>query len=333
MPTFTTRRDEVTTIGRARERVLHILRGLSRPIKRWTECRLILRSGFFDTEWYGFLNAQAHRSIWNSATHYLKYGASSKLYPSINFDAEEYLIENPDVQSANANPLVHYLRYGRFEGRPAYPITPTKLLSLLNMSGDALEIQSTIKDARPVVFLWSEDCSEVRKIGAALESFHTDIHFVSDSFAGSETTGGPFNGGRLHSASQSNSTAVPDRVEKPSLIWIVTKSVAFFEFAQAQIDPLFRDVPQIIELIGCTSELIRALEKQISRADLVVLRDRGLEIGTTETGLDMEKVRFYEHEESMAVSARSNFLISVWQSRANQLMKSYDHSFCYNTDL
>ena len=78
---------------------------------------ILLRSGFFDPDWYLKTNLDVARTGEDPLDHYLEVGGTEGRSPSLHFNAERYLLENPDVAEDGINPLLHYLQYGVAEGR------------------------------------------------------------------------------------------------------------------------------------------------------------------------------------------------------------------------
>jgi hypothetical protein len=79
---------------------------------------MLLRSGFFDPDWYLQTNLDVARTGEDPLDHYLEVGGIEERSPSLYFNAQLYLLENPDVAEAGINPLLHYLQFGGAEGRP-----------------------------------------------------------------------------------------------------------------------------------------------------------------------------------------------------------------------
>jgi hypothetical protein len=78
---------------------------------------ILLRSGFFDADWYLKTNIDVARAGEDPLDHYLEAGGMEGRSPSLYFNAELYLLENPDVAKSGMNPLFHYLQYGAAEQR------------------------------------------------------------------------------------------------------------------------------------------------------------------------------------------------------------------------
>jgi hypothetical protein len=79
--------------------------------------RLLLRSGFFDPDWYLRTNLDVARTDGDPLDHYLEVGDREGRSPSQYFNAKQYRLENPDVAQHGINSLLHYLQYGAAEGR------------------------------------------------------------------------------------------------------------------------------------------------------------------------------------------------------------------------
>ncbi len=87
-------------------------------IKRLTpDAATILRSPFFDANWYLAQYPDVAGSDIELASHYADFGWRESRQPSALFDGPWYLDQNPDVAEAGVNPLVHYMNAGWFEGR------------------------------------------------------------------------------------------------------------------------------------------------------------------------------------------------------------------------
>jgi hypothetical protein len=96
------------------------LAALLRP-RLWLRTRrdanLVVRSDFFDADWYIERNADIQALGVDPAKHFVRYGGQEGRAPGPAFSSRCYLDENPDVAHAGLNPLLHYLRLGRAEGR------------------------------------------------------------------------------------------------------------------------------------------------------------------------------------------------------------------------
>lgn len=96
------------------------LAALLRP-RLWLRTRrdanLVVRSDFFDADWYIERNADIHALGVDPAKHFVRYGGQEGRAPGPAFSSRCYLDENPDVAHAGLNPLLHYLRLGRAEDR------------------------------------------------------------------------------------------------------------------------------------------------------------------------------------------------------------------------
>jgi hypothetical protein len=83
---------------------------------------IVLRSGFFDADWYLRTNLDIVPTGEDPLDHYLAAGGTEGRSPSLYFNAEQYLLENPDVAERGLNPLLHYLEFGVAEGRRIRPL-------------------------------------------------------------------------------------------------------------------------------------------------------------------------------------------------------------------
>jgi hypothetical protein len=102
--------------------VHYLTEGLKHDLKIRTvdwqrQRKLLLRSGFFDPDWYLKTNVDVASTGENPLDHYLEVGGTEGRSPSLYFNAELYLLENPDVAENGINPLLHYLQFGVAEGR------------------------------------------------------------------------------------------------------------------------------------------------------------------------------------------------------------------------
>ncbi len=83
---------------------------------------IILRSMFFDSDFYLATNPDLRHLGVDIASHYLQHGGFEGRDPGPFFSSAEYLRANADVRKQKINPLLHYELYGRSEGRPP-PLT------------------------------------------------------------------------------------------------------------------------------------------------------------------------------------------------------------------
>jgi hypothetical protein len=102
--------------------VHYLTEGLKHGLKirkvDWQRRRtILLRSSFFDPDWYLKTNLDVARRGEDSLDHYLEVGGTEGRSPGPCFNAQRYLLENPDVAKNGINPLLHYLQYGVAEGR------------------------------------------------------------------------------------------------------------------------------------------------------------------------------------------------------------------------
>ncbi|WP_444938428.1 hypothetical protein [Microbulbifer sp. JMSA002] len=99
-------------------------KGLKQKHRQRKELQKIIKSGFFNEEWYlrnypdVACNEDAAR---DPALHYLKHGAFEGRNPGPGFDSQWYLDTNLDVKDSGFNPLLHYISMGRKEGREPLP--------------------------------------------------------------------------------------------------------------------------------------------------------------------------------------------------------------------
>lgn len=116
-------------LSHARAQLANSQKGLRERITdRWMarkHCKLIRRSGLFDSEWY--LNAYPDVASDAKASerpllHFVLHGGAERRNPGPDFDTAWYIRTNPDVAADGLNPLVHYLLHGKGEGRPIKPV-------------------------------------------------------------------------------------------------------------------------------------------------------------------------------------------------------------------
>ena len=74
---------------------------------------MLLKSDFFDKEYYLSNNDDVKKAKVDPIKHYLKFGWKEGRNPSAEFDGNEYLNQRPDVRVAGICPLVHYIKFGR----------------------------------------------------------------------------------------------------------------------------------------------------------------------------------------------------------------------------
>lgn len=82
--------------------------------------QLLLRSRYFNPDWYLQRYPDVAGRKMDAAMHYLKYGAREGRDPGPAFSTRGYLKRYPDVVDSGMNPLVHYLRHGMQEGRATH---------------------------------------------------------------------------------------------------------------------------------------------------------------------------------------------------------------------
>ena len=104
-------------------KILHFLHLISKDKYRKLKAKytadylLILKSKYFDKEWYLRTNPDVEEAGIDPIKHYLEHGWKERRNPSILFDGNKYLKEFPDVRNSGINPLLHYEKYGRKENR------------------------------------------------------------------------------------------------------------------------------------------------------------------------------------------------------------------------
>lgn len=90
------------------------------------EVEWVLKSNYFDAEWYLEQYPDVVNGGLNPAKHYFSFGAKEGRDPSSRFSTQFYLNRYPDVAHSNINPLVHFERFGIHEDRE---IAPSKYAS------------------------------------------------------------------------------------------------------------------------------------------------------------------------------------------------------------
>lgn len=81
------------------------------------EVQRVVRSKFFDAEFYAEAAGMSFAVPAEAARHYLERGWQQGFSPSVEFDTRYYLSKYRDVAAAFMQPLLHYLDFGAREGR------------------------------------------------------------------------------------------------------------------------------------------------------------------------------------------------------------------------
>lgn len=102
--------------------------------------RLILKSGFFDAEWYVAKYPEVLTSGVAPALHYIKTGGAKGWPPGPGFDAADYLARHKDVRQTAMNPLVHYITFGVLEARQVKPADADELNARLIMRSGLFDV-------------------------------------------------------------------------------------------------------------------------------------------------------------------------------------------------
>jgi glycosyltransferase involved in cell wall biosynthesis len=76
----------------------------------WSVCRLIRKSGLFDSDWYQINNPDVASNSVDPLIHYLKYGGRENRDPSPLFDSNYYRSRAGKINNVFDNPLVHHLQ-------------------------------------------------------------------------------------------------------------------------------------------------------------------------------------------------------------------------------
>ncbi len=109
-----------------------------------SDIAIILRSPFFDAEWYLERYPDVANSDIEPATHYDDFGWREGRQPGPLFDGSWYLQRYPDVREAAVNPLVHYMKFGWSEGRPIHTSASGRVLNMPMDETNALSKVKTI---------------------------------------------------------------------------------------------------------------------------------------------------------------------------------------------
>lgn len=112
------RNNELFNSGSRSSLIYRILKSdYTKKRKLETNVKLIIKSGFFDFDWYLVNNPDVRKSKLHPVEHYLEYGWLEGRDPSAEFNTNYYLLKNKDVSSTGMNPLLHYVKFGKAEGR------------------------------------------------------------------------------------------------------------------------------------------------------------------------------------------------------------------------
>jgi len=82
---------------------------------------LILRSGFFDQNYYLRTCPDVRKADIDPLWHFVRNGWKEERDPSAKFNTRFYLENYPDVLKEKINPFYHYIRFGKQEGREPLP--------------------------------------------------------------------------------------------------------------------------------------------------------------------------------------------------------------------
>lgn len=80
-------------------------------ITHFRHTRTLVKSGFFDEDFYIRAYPDVMISKLKPVRHYLLYGGVEGRNPSELFDSSAYLLDHPEVEQSGMNPLVHFLLY------------------------------------------------------------------------------------------------------------------------------------------------------------------------------------------------------------------------------
>ena len=101
----------------------------------------VLRSGYFDPEWYLDKNVDIKDGHLSPLEHFLQYGVWEGRDPGPRFSTTRYWEQYPDIKGTN--PLLHYINHGIKEGR--IPAPPMGALAV------AAEVYASIRDLDPAL--------------------------------------------------------------------------------------------------------------------------------------------------------------------------------------
>lgn len=101
---------------------------INKRIKLFFLRRRMLKSTFFDKDWYLKQYPEVQQEHIDPVRHYIERGWKEGKNPSEKFDTNKYLFSYPDIRRANKNPLKHYLRCGKKEGRICFPVGQVGIL-------------------------------------------------------------------------------------------------------------------------------------------------------------------------------------------------------------
>lgn len=101
---------------------------INKRIKLFFLRRRMLKSTFFDKDWYLKQYPEVQQEHIDPVRHYIERGWKEGKNPSEKFDTNKYLFSYPDIRRSNKNPLKHYLRCGKKEGRICFPVGQVGIL-------------------------------------------------------------------------------------------------------------------------------------------------------------------------------------------------------------
>lgn len=105
---------------------------------------LVLKSGFYDQDYYLLHNRDVMLSVRDPLEHFVLTGGREERSPSDWFDSAFYLKTYEDVRESDVNPLVHYLKSGKYEYRARNFSEYQQMMDRLDMSGLAPEYASLL---------------------------------------------------------------------------------------------------------------------------------------------------------------------------------------------
>lgn len=151
------------------------------------EVRAVRASGLLDSETY---LTQQQTKGWRKdpALHYVLYGESMGLSPSIKFDPAHYGSTNPDVARAGVNLLAHYERHGRMEGRS--PLPPSALaIDEFHVLAPLFKDMSNEVDAESVRIILASGEFDTKFYSAQRDAAFSESEAIADYLRDGERSG------------------------------------------------------------------------------------------------------------------------------------------------
>ena len=83
-------------------------------MKLSSACKIIKKSGLFNTEYYLRTYPDVRKSDLSPLKHFCQFGWRENRNPSAHFRTETYLKDHPKLKDLNINPLIHFIQHSRF---------------------------------------------------------------------------------------------------------------------------------------------------------------------------------------------------------------------------